>query len=222
MIYLSILTALFVALALVLTGLLIGNLAPNRKKMMAELDRMKAELKTWAGDLAPINRSEMELFSMGQQKHVLRRGVSTTAKGIYTTIFHEPVAAYTYKQFAGKQKSALLFARTAEHDYAYLTHKGQTSLFIDGQEVGSLNADGVLKGLRTGKELARVQAEKAALLPIVVGEREIGSISRKSTSAVKGLNDRAFEFLKPDINDKEEQLFLALALKELVSQVVEK
>ncbi len=222
MIYLTILTALFVALALVLSLLLIGNLSPARKKMMAELDRMKTELGSWAGHLTPINRSEMELFSLGQQKHVLRRGVSTTAKGIYTTIFHEPVAAYTFKQYAGKHKNSLLFARTAQHDYAYLTHKGNTTLFIDGQEVGQLQADGVLKGIRTGKELAKVQSEKSALLPVVVGEREIGSISRKPASSVKGLNDRAFEYLKPDISDKEEQLFLALALKELVGQVIEK
>lgn len=222
MIYLAILTALFVALALTLTSLIIDNIAPNKKKMMAELEKMKADLKTWAGDLTPINRAEMEIFSRGQQKHVLRRGVSTTAKGIYTTIFHEPVAAYSYRQFAGKQKSALMYAKTAEHEYAYIVRKGLTTLYIDGQEVGEINEEGILKGARTGKELAKVQAEHSSLLPVIVGSREIGSIARKPGSGVKGLNDRAFELLKPDINDKEEQLFIALALKELVSQVVEK
>jgi hypothetical protein len=58
------------------------------------------------------------------------------------------------------------------------------------------------------------------MLPVTVGNKEVGSLTKKQANAEKGLQDRAFEFLANEMNDKEEQLFLALILEELVNRTL--
>lgn len=223
MIVLAILSFLVVVGLLVLFSLIAGNMPPSKKKRAAEVKRLQADMDKWIDNLVPINHEELELFSIGQEKQVLKKGISTTAKGIFTTIYHEPVVAYSYHRYMGKKTNALLYARTADHDYTYWTRNGKTTLQIDNQEVGQIDEKGVLYGTRTGKELARVQTESLKLLPVKVGGREIGSIApaQQNRAAAKGLHERAFEYLQGNITEKEEQLFLSLAVLELVRRSVE-
>ena len=221
---LAALAGLLVVGGLVMATILAGNMAPNQKRLKMETQRMKEDMDKWMTDLVPLDQKELELFSLGQDKQVLRRGISKTAKGIFTTIYHEPVVAYSYREYLGKKDkpNALLFARTAEHEYIYWIRKGKAALFIDGQEVGQLSAEGRLTGKRTGKELASLQGPVENLLPVTVGGREVGSLTQKRSDGKKGLYERAFEYLREDLNEKEEQLFLALAIKELVGRSLEK
>ncbi|MEO0725958.1 MAG: hypothetical protein AAFZ63_15550 [Bacteroidota bacterium] len=223
MVYLAVLAGVLIIGGLGLTSLITKNMAPSNKRLTMEQQRLKEDMDQWVGQLVPINKEELELFSLGQEKQVLRRGITTTAKGIYTTIYHEPVLAYSYREYIGKpeKRNALLYARTADHDFAYWIRKGVATLFIDGQEVGSLSREGVLRGKRTGKAIAeRATAGGQEMIPVKVGNREVGSLSLPEDGEKKGLHGRAFNFLKPDLNDKEEQLFLALALEALVKEVV--
>ena len=222
MIYLAILAGTIVVGGLAMTSMLAKNMAPSQKRFALETERMKQDMDQWVGELVPINKEELELFSLGQDKQVIRKGVTTTAKGIYTTIYHEPVLAYSYREYLGKanKPNGLLVARTAEHDYYYWINKGVASLFIDGQEVGSISREGVLKGKKTGKVIATLDKEGQKMLPVTVGSREVGSLTKKLANADKGLQYRAFEFLANELNDKEEQLFLALVLEELVSRSI--
>jgi len=222
MIYLAILAATLIFGGLALTSLIAKNIAPGSKRLALETAHMKEDMDLWAKDLVPINKEELELFSLGQDKQVLRKGITTTAKGIFTTIYHEPVLAYNYREYLSNsdKPNALLYARSAEHEYIYYIQKGIGTLFIDGQEVGTLSREGVLQGKRTGKPIASMKQSNPSLLPVEVGGKEIGNLTRKVSKGDKGLYERAFEYLQPGINDKEEQLFLALVLKELVSRSV--
>lgn len=205
-----------------MTSLLAKNMAPGKKRLAMETQRMKEDMDSWVTKLVPIDKEELELFSLGQDKQVLRKGVTTTAKGIYTTIYHEPVLAYSYREYLGKadKPNALLYARTADHEYTYWIKKGMGTLFIDGQEVGTLSNDGVLKGKRTGKVIAELQSGQQSMSPVKIGGREVGSLTTSVVKADKGLHERAFNFIRPDITEKEELLFIALVLEELVSRAV--
>jgi len=222
MILLAALAATVLVGSLLITSLIAKNIAPGQKRMDMEVKRMKEDMDQWAGELIPINKEELELFSLGQDKQLIRKGITTTAKGLFTTIYHEAVMAYSYRQYLGNKNKAngLLYARTAEHEFTYWINKGRGTLFIDGQEVGILSEDGKLRGKRTGKEIARIDKAKTEFLPVRVGNRELGSLSKKPTSSGEGLHGRALEFMEPNLNDKEEQLFLALVLKELVTRTV--
>lgn len=222
MIYLAALAGTIIFGSLLITGLIAKNIAPSKKRMQMEINRMKEDMDKWIAPLIPINEEELDVFSLGQDKQVIRKGVSTTAKGIFTTIYNEGVMAYSYRQYLGSddKKNALLYARTAEHEYIYWIKKGEATLFIDDQEVGQLSKDGILRGKRTGKQIARVEKGKTEYLPVIVGNKELGSISTKAISSGDTLRERAFEFMQSDLSPKEEQLFLALVLEELVGRTI--
>jgi hypothetical protein len=222
MVQLVVLATLLIIGVLLMLVLVSRNRAPGKKKRDMEIKRMGEDMDSWAGELVPINKEELELFSLGQDKQVLRKGITTTAKGVYTTIYHEPVLAYSYREYLGSKDkpNALLYVRTAEHDYVYWINKGVRSLFIDGQEVGKLTPTGELLGKRTGKQIASMRKDNPEFLPVQVGNREVGSLTRKQAGGENGLYERAFEYLQPELTDKEEQLFLALSALELVERTV--
>jgi hypothetical protein len=219
---LLILSILVVVGALLLFNLFAANLAPSKRKRAAEIQRMREDVGQWAGDLVPLDREELELFSLGIEKQVLKKGISTRAKGIFTTIYHEPVVAYSYRSYLGQQRNDLLYARTADHEYVFYAKKGTTYVEIDGQPVGKLDETGTLLGQRTGKPIARLaEPDHAGYLPLIVGDREIGSLTTKSPSTGKGLNDRAFEFLQQELDEREELLLIGLGTRELVKRAVD-
>lgn len=223
---LLILSLLFIFGLLLLFNLWSANRAPSRRKRRALVQEIRQDMDKWAGELIPLDREELELFSPSQQKNVLRKGVGMRAKGVFTTIFQEPVLAYSYRRFLGKKVNDLLYARTAKHEYVYWTRNGETTLEIDGQEVGRLAPEGVLYGRRTGREIARLQAgdttsASSPYLPILVGDKEVASLSTKDVDP-KGLQEKAFAFLRDDLDEKEQHLLLSLAARALVLRTVEK
>ena len=194
---------------------------PGKKRRNRVLQEVKEDMDQWSPQLIKMNREELDLFSLTQDKQVVRTSAGgKTAKGTFTTIFNEPVVSYSYRRFLGKQVNELLYARTAEHDYVYWTEKGKTKLEIDNQPVGTVDGS-VLLGERTGKELARIATEaRENYLPVSVGNREVGALTNLPAKSDDGLSQRAFEFIPEDLNEKEEQLLLSLAVRELVGRSV--
>ena len=194
---------------------------PGKKRRNRVLQEVKEDMDQWSPQLIKMNREELDQFSLTQDKQVVRTSAGgKTAKGTFTTIFNEPVVSYSYRRFLGKQVNELLYARTAEHDYVYWTEKGKTKLEIDNQPVGTVDGS-VLLGERTGKELARIATEaRENYLPVSVGNREVGALTNLPAKSDDGLSQRAFEFIPEDLNEKEEQLLLSLAVRELVGRSV--
>ncbi len=193
-----------------------NNRMPGKSQRERAVRDLKQDMDGWSADLVPLSKEELNLFSLAQDKQVVKTGAGATAKGTFTTIFHEPVVSYSYRRYLGKKVNELLYARTAEHDYVYWTQDGKTSLEIDGQPVGNIDGKTLL-GARSGQPLARIAGEqKQNYLPISVGDREVGAITVGSKDTTDPLGQRAFEFIPEDLNEKEEQLLVSLATRELV------
>lgn len=219
MIPLTIISLLFIIGLVLLFRMWSANRIPSKSKRTAAVEELKADMDAWSADLVPLGREELDLMSMAQDKQVVKTGAGTTAKGTFTTIFHEPVVSYSYKRYLGKKVNELLYARTADHDYVYWTEDGKTSLEIDGQPVGTLQGDTLL-GARSGQPIARIDGKKQDYLPVSVGNREVGSLTAPSADADDPLGQRAFGFIPEDLNEKEEQLLLSLATRELVKRSI--
>ena len=220
MIILLIISLLLVAMLFYTFTQYSRNRMPAKKQRARVVREMKAEMDTWSADLVKMNKEELDLFSLSQDKQVIKKGTGTTAKGTFTTIFHEPVVSYSYRRYLGKKVNELLYARTADHDYVYWTENGNTTLEIDEQPVGKIT-NNVLLGQRTGKELARIETTpRENYLPVSVGKREVGALTNLPAKADDPLSQRAFEFIPDDLNDKEEQLLMSLAMRELVKRSV--
>ncbi|NJC27271.1 hypothetical protein [Neolewinella antarctica] len=218
MIPLTVISILLLIGMLLLFRMWSSNRMPGKNKRQKEVEALRAEMDGWSADLVPLNKEELDLFSLAQDKQVVKTGASTSAQGTFTTIFHEPVVSYSYRRYLGSKVNELLYARTADHDYVYWTEDGKTSLEIDGQPVGNLDGNTLL-GARSGQPIARISGEqKENYLPISVGNREVGSITSDQSAASDPLGQRAFEFIPDDLNEKEEQLLLSLATRELVKR----
>jgi len=199
----------------------IADFQPGERKLKADLQKMREEIAQYGGELAPINKEELDLFAVDQVNRVLKKRAVLTAKGIFTTIYHEPVAAYSYKRYVSSKLNALLYVRTAEREYVYRFKGKEVQIIVNGEPLGTIKENGVLYSARNGKSLARVNPETSGLLPIVTQERELGNITAVQPAGKAALNTRAFEFVKDNLSDEEEKLFLSIALMELVKRSVE-
>ncbi|MEM6395727.1 MAG: hypothetical protein AAF741_05220 [Bacteroidota bacterium] len=219
---LTLLSVAFLISLFVLFRKLSEGRMPGPKKRSDELQKLQTDMDSWAGKLVPIGAEELDLFSLSQSKQVVKTGASTSAKGLFTTIFQEPILAYSYKRYLGKKVNDLLYARAAEHEYVYWTENGTTKVQIDGQQVGELR-DRTIFGQRTGQPLAQIAKQaKNNYLPIEVGGREVGGLSTEPPAKEQSLKQKALEFIPPDLTEKEEQLMLALITRELVLQSIPK
>lgn len=218
---LAILTLIVAVIGVVLLTQVMKLFQPGERKMQQEVNNMRLDMQKWVGELVPIDKKELELFSLSQIKQVLRKRWTTSAKGIFTTIYNEPIIAYSYKQFLGRGRHALLYARSASHEYAFWIRPKGVQVVIDNKLVGTYK-DNTLLSAKSGKPIAILQPEtQNALLPVRINNREVGSLVSANPTAGKGLSQRAFEFLKNDITEEEETLLLALSVLELVNRKVE-
>ncbi|MEN0003304.1 MAG: hypothetical protein AAF798_04145 [Bacteroidota bacterium] len=220
MLYFAFATLLVTIIALVWVLRIFSSYNPGKKRVQEDLKKMKLDLDQQNVELVPIDEGELELFSTNQIKQILKKGITTTATGVFTTIFDEPVLAYSYKKYVSKGHNAILLVRTANHEFAYRIQKGEIRIVIDSQLVGALKADGVLYGAKSQKVLAKVNRESDRQLPVLVNNREVGNLALVPTGSSK-LKDRAFQFVRDDLSRDERNIFLSLAALEMVMQKVE-
>lgn len=217
------LTILLLAITVGGLGLLftvLTKFSPGEKRIREELKRMQTEMDGWVEELVPIDRKELELFSLTQIKNSLKKRFTTSGKGIYTTIFEEPIVAYSYKKYLGKNAHALLYCRTAEHEYAYWIRPKGVQVVIDNQLVGTYKDNGILYGAQSKKMLARINRDNKKLAPVVVGEREVASMVKALPPAKEDISTRAFQFVRDDLTEQEEMLLLSVSLLEMVQDTI--
>lgn len=193
-----------------------GNWSPNKGKIKKDLEKIKAELAPWVSDLVPFDKNEIELLSLNQINKKAKKGIVKTAKGIFTSIYHEPMVAYGLKKYVASGSNALLYVKTAENEFIYRIKDKTTEIVINNQMAGVMKNDGGFYGAKSNKLLAKVNKDsEELLLPVIVGNREVGSIVNPTRS--DKTNARALEYVG-EMNKEEETLFLSLAVLELVQR----
>lgn len=213
-------TLILAAVGVILLAKVFSNFQPGSRKIQEDLKTMKADMDKWAGDLVPLTKEEVDLFSFNQEKQSVRKGLTRTAKGIFTSIYHEPVVAYSYREYLGSGRNGLLYVRTSNREYVYRFRKNSVEVSVNGKPVGTLKDNSVLYGGRSNRVLARINRETdTLLLPVLVNEREVASVAKldKKAQAAK-LGQRAFEFVKEDMTQEEKEVFLSLGVLEVLEQ----
>ncbi len=191
-----------------------GNWSPRRGKIQKDLKEMKEDMAKWAKGLVPMGHDELELLSLNQTNQKVKKGIVKTAKGVFTSIYHEPMIAYSMKKYVSTGANAIIYVRTAENEFIYRIKDKTTEVVINHQLAGNMDKDGDFYGAKSKKLLARVnKSSDAALLPVILGGREVGSLVNPEKTDTT--NPRALQFVD-QMNKEEETLFLALAILELI------
>jgi hypothetical protein len=161
----------------------------------------------------------MEKLSLNQLNNKIKKGLQRSGKGIFTSIYHEPMIAYAFKKYSGKGQ-ALVYARTSHREYAFRINGDNVDVWMDDKPLGKLKSDGTLLGAKTMKPIARLgQPEESRALPIVVNDRNLATLSLPGEE--KTLNPRAFELLN-QMDKNEEAVLLSLAIFKMVKPEIEK
>jgi len=190
------------------------NFQPGKTKLKSDLRKMKAEIQPYVDQLIPWTKEELELLSANQINKKITKAIITTARGVITSIYHEPLIAWTYKKYLSPDENAIIYARSAHREFMFRTKKDQTEFHIDNALVGTLRNNGVLYSEKTKRLMARINRDPdELLLPVLVGDKEVASITnlQKTTKT----NRRALEFLS-EMNSDEETVLLSLTILEIV------
>lgn len=194
------------------------NFKPGRSQIQRELSEIRAELQPWAAELVPWSKEEMEQLSFRQMNKSTKKGISTSARGIFTTIYHEPLIAWAYRKYLGGSENALLYARTSDREFIYRMKSGEVEVVVNNELIGKINADGVLYNSKGNKQLAQINKDsEQLLLPVSVNNRRVGNLTLDKGSEKD--NPRAFQFLT-NMSKEEENLFLALSILEMAKAEV--
>ncbi len=214
-----ILLAVVLVTGIALLGRLIKNFQPGKSRVAEDVRKMKAALQLFINDLIPWNKDELDLLSFNQVNQKIKKGLIKTGQGVITSIYHEPMIAWSYKKYYGGGDNAVLYAATSHHEFIFRIRNRGTAIIIDGQEIGELRPNGVLYSNKTQRMMARINKTEAHLtLPVLFGDREIATI--KSPDYVQQTNNRAFELLT-EMNEEEEAVLLSFTILELVNEVLD-
>lgn len=197
---------------------LLQNYKPGRTKIQGDLKQIKAELQPWVSDLVPWSAEEMEQLSLNQVNRATKKGVVKTSKGVFTTIYHEPVIAWAYRKYVGQKENGLLYARTSNKEFVYRLKNGEVEMVIGDQLVGILNERGSLYNHKGDQQLAQINRQsEGLLLPVKVKEKLVGGLANPARKQQS--NARAFQNLSK-MENEEEELFLSLSILEMVRREV--
>ena len=189
------------------------NVQPNTNRVVEDLRGMKEDMKDTVAQLVPLSKEELELLSFNQINNAVKKGMVTTMKGVFTSIYHEPLVAYSYKKYYGKGHNAVLYARTASQEFIYRIQNKGIHIKADGKLLGVLMHNGLLYDGQTKKLMGRINKEDNLSLPVVVADKQVASIQRPEPMSAP--NPRAFEFVS-NMTPKEETVFLSLSILEMV------
>ncbi|MFN7117285.1 MAG: hypothetical protein ACK4TA_10835 [Saprospiraceae bacterium] len=198
------------------------HVAPNYKRVQKDLKTLQTEMQTWLKEpLVPIGREELELFSINQLQQSIKKSFTVKARGVFATIYNEPVLAYSFKSYIASGVNSLLYARTAQHEYAYWLKGKEIQVLINNKLIGAFRENGVLYNEKN-RPIARINYHQSEVAPIIVQDREVACLTKAQVRKGDILSPRAFQFVKPDITDEEEKILLALATLELVQRSIPK
>lgn len=217
----ALITFLVALVGAVLLARGLKNFMPGDKRLFQDLQQLKEEMKEWKPDLVPISSEELDAFSFDQVQRSVRKRFGKTAKGAFTTIYHEPILAYAYKEYSGPGHKAVLYAETKDKSYSFIKDKKGVRIAAGQRQLGTLKEDGTLYSPKGGQAVATIGQSANRLLPVRTADRELGSLVDAPANTGKSLGQRAFQFVPDDLAEQEKDVFLALATLELVHRSLE-
>lgn len=190
---------------------------PLSGRITRDLASMRHDLAPWKEKLVPIMPREWELLSSYYIPQERRKRKGAPEKGLFSTIYQEPVIAWSFKDYPGKKQTSLLVARTSKQEYLYKRTGSDTELIIGPYKVGTIGSDGKLISSRKRELLAQLDRATGTYIPVMVYGKEAGAIALPGDTYVP--MPRAFAFVN-EMAENEMELFLSLAIFELVRQKI--
>ncbi|HLF65388.1 MAG TPA: hypothetical protein VI603_16605 [Saprospiraceae bacterium] len=188
---------------------------PSQRRILADLTVMADETRPWRDKVIPWEEErEMELLSLNREYKWVKQSFNRLLKGVFHSIYHEPMLTYAYKNYIKGGHFALFYAATLSHQFIYQKQKTRTDFFIDGEHVGYLTPEWLMYSHRR-RLLGRRNRFSDDYFTVVVWDREVAHM--RDPRRVDRVNPRAFEIMD-SLNDKEELLLMAIAFLTMIER----
>lgn len=213
----ALLTTLGVGAATVALGYSVfSNIKPGKGRIQKDLEEFRKQLQSLMVDLVPMEEGEVELLSSEPNITTSKKRVTTTWQGNFISIYQENMIVFGYRKYVSKGEDALLYAKTANHEYTYRINDKICEISVDNKLLGYYKEDDILYLAKTKKPFAKLNRQaNTSMIPVIVDGKEVGNIYKDGV--VKQPNPRAFELIVK--MPKEHQLtFISLAILELVKR----
>lgn len=206
---------LFLAVLLYVVYVVTNKKGSSETKIKGDVETLREEIKDNISNLVPWNREEMELFSLSEtSKNNRKRGISTI-NSVVSSIYHEPLMSYIYKDFGNKRDYKMLLVKTSNREYVYIIKKDVVNIFLNDKPFASIKDNAYLYPPGENKLLAAINLEGGAYLPLKVQDREVASLTHPQKT--DRVNPRAFEILQ-QVDNREEELLLALSFFTIIRE----
>ena len=190
------------------------KLAPSQRRIQMDLAQIAKETREWKEQLIPWEEeNEIELFSLNQQTKWVKQTWDKLLKGVFYSIYNEPMMVYGYKNYIRGGKNNLIYAATQSHDFIYRRKKNKTDFFIDREHVGFINDEGLMYGGKRKRLLGRRNEFAENHYSIVIWDREVAQLLKPQS--VDRVNPRAFEVME-EMNDREQLLLMAISFLTII------
>ena len=189
------------------------KLTLSRNQMLRDISMMRAEILELKKLLVPFSDEEMEILSLRQTNTSKKRGFHKISKGIFSSIFFEPLIAYAIKTYNVGQKLVLI--TTSDLEFIYLDKENKTHVYVNDFEIGVITKNGNLLNAKN-QLLARIEGgDDLPTHTVYINEKEYGYIV--NPRFVNKSSPRAYSLLKK-MNRDERNIFLCLTLINLVEE----
>lgn len=191
----------------------IFKLTLSKNQMLRDITLMRTEILDLKKLLVPFNDEEMEILSLRQSNTSKKRGFKKISKGIFLTIFFEPLIAYAIKTYSTNQKLVLI--TTSDLEFIYLEKDNKTHVYINDFEIGLLTKGGDLRNAKN-QMIARIEGgDELPTHAVFINEKDYGYIV--NPKFVNKASPRVYSLFKK-MNRDERNIFLCLTLINLVEE----
>ncbi|GAB4494230.1 MAG: hypothetical protein OHK0019_20030 [Saprospiraceae bacterium] len=188
------------------------NLNPESQAWKKTLEGLRDKVKAQAaGALVPWDKEMLSLLSLNRSNVKKPGFFNSTAEGVFTTIFQEPVLAYAEHKIGG---TGVIIARTSDREFIFRLKGKETEIWLNGQPFSVLVEGSLLAAGKTSRLLARIEKKPGEVqFPVLLGDAVAASIANPEKT--DSPNPRAITLLR-EVSSEEESVLLALTVLQVV------
>ncbi len=194
------------------------SISGKKSQISRDVTTLRDEVDNYLDRLIPISTEELNLFSFHQIETNTSKSLHTIHRGVFTSIYQEPLLAYAHKQYSGSDYS-LLLAMTHQNEYLYIRKGARTDVYINDDAIGYIVGGQKLYAMEDkGNDLlASIQSNRLLTQhPISIADREVGQLANSVSGNEQ--NTRVFQMLEP-MNENETEIFKALSFYSLIKEI---
>jgi hypothetical protein len=187
----------------------------GKNRVAQEKENLTELVHNLSGDLIPWSKKDAELLSFGTIEKKIYKGDS--AKGIFVSIYDEPMMAFATKEFNRAKLTKMTIAHTKNHKFFYLDTPKAIQCYFNDQQIGFMKEDYMFYSMK--KRLAgRINSGgHDSYSTVIYKDAELGLINPLSFDSP--FSKRVFDLINDKLTTEGEIILMCLTFYYLIDKL---